>query len=43
MAGLEEGTESDDGLVEGKPSPVRGVRESVQEDSEYVGFCLSVA
>lgn len=39
-ASLEETTESDDGFVEGKPRPMRGVKESVQEESEHVRFCL---
>ena len=41
-AGLEESMESDAGFVERKSRPVRGVRETIKEESGCVGFCLSV-
>lgn len=42
MGGLEETPESGNGFAEGKPGPVRGVRESVQEEPEYVGCACRI-
>lgn len=38
MAGLEETAECNNGFAEGKAGPVRGVRESAQEESERAGL-----